>query len=151
MPGDGFMRGECFCGSVCFELSGVIPNLYQCHCSLCRKVSGSSANAALVVGLEQLTWKRGEEQVTRYESESGFKSHFCSRCGSPLPNLTANDSAWWVPVGLLEDDAGLELGAHLFVGSRASWDVIGDAGEHFDEMPDAGALGSLLRRPGAPA
>jgi len=94
------MRGKCLCGAIRFELNGVIPNLYQCHCSL---------------------------------------------CGSPLPNLTANDSAWWVPVGLLEDDAELELGAHLFIGSRASWDVIADVGEHFDEMPDAETLGCLLQ------
>jgi len=139
------MRGKCLCGSVRFELSGVVPNLYQCHCSLCRKVTGSSANAALKVDLAQLTWSDGEDLVRKYESESGFKSHFCSLCGSPLPNLTANDSAWWVPVGLLEDDAELELGAHLFVGSRASWDVIADAGAHFDEMPDAEVLGRLLQ------
>jgi len=143
------MRGKCLCGAVRFELSGAIPNLYQCHCSLCRKVTGSSANAALKVAVSQLAWSRGENLVRKYESESGFKSHFCSHCGSPLPNLTANDSAWWVPVGLLESDAELELGAHLFVGSRASWDVIADVGKHFDEMPDAEVLGSLLQRPSA--
>jgi hypothetical protein len=35
----------------------------------------------------------------------------------------------------------------LFVGSRAPWDVIADAGEHFDEMPDADTLAKLLRQP----
>lgn len=55
------MRGKCLCGSIRFELSGVIPNLYQCHCSLCRKVTGSSANAALKVDLAQLNWSRGED------------------------------------------------------------------------------------------
>ena len=145
------MRGKCLCGSIRFELSGIIPNLYQCHCSLCRKVTGSSANAALKVDLVQLNWSSGEDLVRKYESESGFKSHFCSQCGSPLPNLTANDSAWWVPVGLLEDGGELELGAHVFVASRASWDVIANAGKHFDEMPDAEELGRLLQRPSAPA
>jgi hypothetical protein len=82
--------------------------------------------------------------VQKFESDTGFKSHFCSRCGSPLPNLTANDSAWWVPVGLLEATQGLQVGAHVFVGSRAPWDVVVDSGEHFDEMPDAEALAALL-------
>jgi hypothetical protein len=125
---------------------GELPNLYQCHCSLCRKVTGSSANAAFRVGLVQLRWSAGEQLVHKYESESGFKSHFCSRCGSPLPNLTANDSAWWVPVGLLEDSEGLQVGAHVFVASRAPWDVIAGDVEQFDEMPDAERLDSLLRR-----
>ena len=145
------MQGKCLCGAVQFALSGELPDLYQCHCSLCRKVSGSSSNAALKIDLAQLSWSAGEDLVRKFESASGFKSHFCSRCGSPLPNLTANDSAWWVPVGLLEDDERLELGAHLFIGSRASWDVIADTGEHYDEMPDAEVLGNLLQRPGAPA
>ena len=141
------MQGKCFCGGVRFTLSGEIPNLYQCHCSLCRKVTGSSANAAFRVDLAQLTWDSGEELVQKYEPESGFKSHFCSRCGSPLPNLTAADSAWWVPVGLLEETEELQVAAHLFVGSRAAWDVIASSGEHFDEMPEAEALADVLRRP----
>jgi hypothetical protein len=140
------MQGKCLCGSVRFSLSGELPNLYQCHCSLCRKVSGSSSNSAFKIAREQLRWDAGAELIRRYESETGFKSHFCSRCGSPLPNPTANDSAWWVPVGLLEGDAGLRVGAHLFVASKAPWDVIPDAAEHFDEMPDYEALNQLLRR-----
>ena len=141
------MRGKCLCGGVQFSLSGELPNLYQCHCSLCRKVTGSSANAAFRIDLVQLNWIEGEALVQKYESDTGFKSHFCSRRGSPLPNLTANDSAWWVPVGLLEAGEGLQVGAHLFVGSRAPWDAIADSGEHFDEMPDAEALADLLRFP----
>ena len=141
------MQGKCLCGGVRFSLLGEIPNLYQCHCSLCRKVTGSSANAAFRIDLAQLTWESGEELVQKYEPESGFKSHFCSRCGSPLPNLTAADSAWWVPVGLLEETGELRVAAHLFVGSRAAWDVVADSGERFDEMPDAEALADLLRRP----
>jgi len=141
------MQGKCLCGEVQFALSGELPDLYQCHCSLCRKVSGSSSNAAFRIDLAQLSWIEGEELVQNYESDTGYKSHFCSRCGSPLPNLTANDSAWWVPVGLLEAGEELQVGAHLFVGSRAPWDVIADSGEHFDEMPDAEALADLLRFP----
>ena len=140
------MQGKCLCGGVRFALSGQLPNLYQCHCSLCRKVSGSSSNAAFKVELEQFSWSAGEELIREYQTDSGFKSHFCSRCGSPLPNLTANDSAWWVPVGLLEHGEGLEVGAHLFVGSKAPWDVIPDSGKHFDEMPGFEELNLLLRR-----
>ena len=141
------MQGKCLCGGVSFSLSGELPNLYQCHCSLCRKVTGSSANAAFRVDRDQFSWNSGEDLIQEYQSETGFKSHFCSRCGSPLPNLTALDSAWWVPVGLLEGDQGLQVGAHVFVGSRAGWDVVADSGQQFDEMPDADALSTLLRRP----
>ena len=140
------MRGKCLCGAIEFELHGELPNLYQCHCSLCRKVTGSSANAAFRIAADQLTWISGNVQIREFVTESGFKSHFCATCGSPVPNLTSNDSAYWIPAGLLEDGSELALVAHLYVASRASWDMIADVGEQFDEMPDAEALDRLLQR-----
>lgn len=140
------MKGRCLCGTVEFELRGEIPNLYQCHCSLCRKVTGSSANAAFRIAAGQLQWLRGRDSIREYASETGFKSHFCTNCGSPVPNLTREDRAYWVPVGLLEDSAKIALVAHLFVGSRAAWDEIAEVGEQFDEMPSADDLDRLLER-----
>ncbi len=140
------MRGHCLCGGVRFEIGGEIPRLYQCHCSLCRRVSGSAANAAMIVGHEQLEWVAGEALIERYATSTGWKSHFCRRCGSPVPNPARGDTAWWVPVGLLEDSAELELGAHLFIASKASWDRVAGAGAHFDAMPEAEELDRLLRR-----
>lgn len=140
------MRGKCLCGEIEFELHGDVPNLYQCHCSLCRKVTGSAANAAFRIGADQFAWISGSVQIREFVTESGFKSHFCATCGSPVPNLTSNDSAYWIPAGLLEDSSELELVAHLYVASRAAWDVIADVGEQFDEMPDTEALDWLLQR-----
>jgi len=145
------VRGSCLCGAVVFELSGVVPDLYQCHCSLCRKVTGSSANAAIRIAAQQFRWIRGSEQISRYATDSGYRSHFCRACGSPLPNPRGDGSGYWVPAGLLDDTADLNLAAHLYVGSRATWDVIADTGQHFDEMPNAAALDEILRhgKPGA--
>jgi len=140
------MRGKCLCGAIEFELNGDVPNLYQCHCSLCRKVTGAAANAAFRIVADQFAWISGSVQIREFVTESGFKSHFCITCGSPVPNLTNNDSAYWIPAGLLEESSELELVAHLYVASRASWDVIADVGEQFDEMPDAEALDRLLQR-----
>lgn len=139
------MKGRCLCGRVGFEISGELPRLYQCHCSLCRRVTGSSANAAMIVDHEQFEWLRGAELVREYATETDYKSHFCSHCGSPLPNPTRDDSAWWVPVGLLDDSGELELAMHLYVDSKAGWDTIPNAGEQHAEMPDRDTLVGLLR------
>lgn len=140
------MRGKCLCGAVEFELSGQMPAIYQCHCSLCRRITGSSANAATIVDRDQLNWLRGEESIRRYVSDSGYQSHFCADCGSPLPNPTRADSAWWVPVGLLDEDDRIELALHLYTGSKAGWDSLPQAGEHFEAMPDRDELYRLLHR-----
>ena len=140
------MQGNCFCGEVAFEILGEFPAIYQCHCSLCRKVSGSSANAATVVDFDQLNWLQGADLISEYSSKTGFKSHFCSRCGSPLPNLTRDDTAWWIPVGLLEQDDQIDLAVHLYTGSKAHWETLPQAGQHYDEAPPPGDLDRLLRR-----
>ncbi|MGD8421220.1 MAG: GFA family protein, partial [Gammaproteobacteria bacterium] len=57
------MKGRCLCGEVAFELQEPVPNLYQCHCSLCRRVTGSAANAALRIPAAQFAWLAGREQI----------------------------------------------------------------------------------------
>jgi hypothetical protein len=140
------MRGRCLCAAVEFEISGEMPAIYQCHCSLCRRITGSSANAATIVERDQLSWLRGEESIRRYATDSGYQSHFCAGCGSPLPNPTREDSAWWVPVGLLDEDDRIELALHLYTGSKARWDSLPRAGEHYETMPDRDELHRLLHR-----
>ena len=38
-----------------------------------------------------------------------------------------------IPAGLLDDDTGVEVAHHIYVGDKASWDVIGDDAPQYDE------------------
>lgn len=138
------MRGACLCGQIAFELVGEKPKFYQCHCSLCRKQGGSTSNSATIVPAADLHWLRGAEKIHSWVKESGFRSDFCSCCGSPVPNPLGNAAYYWVPAGLLDDDAGIEICAHLFVGSKAAWDVIAAPGVQFDTMPALAEVLALL-------
>lgn len=35
-------KGSCLCGSIHFQLQGTLTDIIHCHCSLCRKASGSA-------------------------------------------------------------------------------------------------------------
>lgn len=140
------LRGCCLCGKVEFRISGEIPKIYQCHCSLCRKVSGSASNSALLMAVEGFEWITGENEISSYTTPGGFKSDFCGTCGSPVPNLTRDGSKYWIPAGLLEESDLLEVSVHVYVGSKASWDVIGGDYPHFQEMPDKETLKRLTER-----
>lgn len=141
------MRGKCLCGEVEFAVSGALPDIYQCHCSLCRKTTGSSANAALIVQSDNFQWVSGQDFVTSYVTDTGYRSDFCSRCGSPLPNPLNGKAEYWIPAGLLEDNSGLlQIAAHLHVGSKASWDVIGLSGVQYQDAPDLASLLAVLRQ-----
>ncbi len=138
------MRGQCLCGSVVFEINGPLPKAYQCHCSLCRRQSGTSSNTSLMIARNNLRWTAGQQHVKSYVKPSGFRTDFCSRCGSPVPNPLRGTDYLWVPAGLLEGDIPLEVGAHLFVDSKAIWDALPQGGVRYAGMPENHELLRLL-------
>jgi hypothetical protein len=140
------MIGKCLCGEVQFEIFGGIPNLYQCHCSLCRKVTGSSANAATFIDHENYEWLSGQENVRSYVKETGFRSDFCATCGCPVPNVLRSTDKYWIPAGLLEDSEGVEVTEHIYTNSKAQWDIIGGHCTEHEGMPSLSSLSKALQR-----
>lgn len=139
------MIGTCLCGDVEFSITGELPNFYQCHCSLCRKLSGSASDTATFLNREQFQWIKGLDCISSFKLPSGYRSDFCKHCGSTVPHLMENGQQYWVPAGLLDESPRSVVSAHLFVGSKASWDEIGDSGEQFIEMPTMSVLNDKLQ------
>lgn len=140
------MTGTCLCGEVEFDIKGDIPGLYQCHCSLCRKATGSSANAATLVSKNNLTWLKGEKNITSYEKSTGFRSSFCRKCGSPLPNIVKDTDLYYVPAGLLENVEGLEVVVHIFTQSKAYWDDLPETAAQHESMTALELLSKLMHQ-----
>ncbi|NQZ59192.1 MAG: GFA family protein [Lentisphaeraceae bacterium] len=129
------MLGKCLCEEVVFEINGKLPNFYQCHCSQCRKVTGSAANTGCFLAEGQFKWLKGEDNVTLFVKDSGYNSCFCSKCGSALPSPQRNGRGYWIPVGLLLEETSSKVAVHLHVASKASWDCIADDAVQYSEMP----------------
>ncbi len=138
------LHGSCLCGDVAFEIDGPFPNLYQCHCSLCRKQGGSASNTGLIVAADRFCWTRGEKQITAWTRSTGFRSHFCSVCGAPVPNSLRDTGYIWVPAGLLDDGESLTIAIQLHVGSRAPWDRAWGSGAEHETAPDLRELIRIL-------
>lgn len=127
-------RGSCNCGAVIFEINRELTDVYACHCSICRKWSGTHGAAVCVVPNEDFLWVRGQDLAVSWQKPGAdWSSHFCPTCGSALPG--PNDGGrMFIPVGLLDQGADhLRVAAHIWVGSKASWDEIGDEAEQFLE------------------
>jgi hypothetical protein len=138
------MRGSCLCGDVRFEVAGPFPKLYQCHCSLCRKQGGSVSNTGLIVASEKFRWLAAESSIGKWQRATGFRSYFCLRCGAPVPNPLRETGYVWVPSGLVDDDESLEIGAQLYLASRAPWDHATGAGRPFETAPDLAEVIRML-------
>ncbi len=130
------VSGSCLCGQIRYELHGDDLRssfLYQCHCSRCRQVTGSAANAVLVIPERNFRWLAGDDLVKHYRPESGSGASFCPECSSPAPFSDESGRTYWIPAGGLDSDIGLKVGAHMFTGSKAGWDEFSGPGQCFDE------------------
>ena len=117
------ITGECFCGSIKYRLKGSLVDARSCHCSRCRKAFSSQASSYALVNPDEFEWLQGKELLTCYESQPSFGLSFCSKCGSTLCG-TYNGSVHGVTLGCLNGNPKVEVGYHIFVGSKAAWEVI---------------------------
>jgi hypothetical protein len=131
------IAGACVCGAVQYTVRPPFMAFQFCHCSRCRKATGSAHATNLFVKTEQLTWEAGEDHVRRYElPEAKYWSHcFCDTCGSSLPWLSRTGKAYIIPAGTLDDDPGMKPDRNIYFGSRAPWYVHASDLETFEEMP----------------
>ena len=130
------IKGSCLCGAITFEISGKTGPIGQCHCSKCRKVSGTDGNAVFYVRADHLQWLSGQQLIHTYfvPEGNGWCSTFCRICGSPVPHTDSKAKIYFVPAGVIDNDPGHRgYAAHIFVGSKAPWSVLTDDAPKFVE------------------
>jgi hypothetical protein len=145
------LSGQCSCGLVGFSFSRASLLAYQCHCSVCRKATGSAFSTTLIAPESNFIWNRGGEHVSSYFKEGGYKVSFCSNCGSPVPNKFRNFSLYSVPLGSIDGQPDIRVVAKLHLNSRAQWDKDNFEGTRFPEMPMLQEMLELLHVDSQPA
>src|SRR5664279_6208341 len=121
-------RGSCICGEVAFEVEGPFDLFLNCHCSRCRKATGTAHSCEVIVKASALRWLRGEASVVRFDlpQARSFATAFCKTCGSPMPHLTRSGREAIVPAGSFDEPLGAAPDRHVHWSSRADWYVHGD-------------------------
>lgn len=117
------LRGSCLCGSVSYTVSGKAERFYHCHCSRCRKASGTGHCSNVLATDARVTWGGDEALVTRYRHPEAerFMTTFCARCGGPLPRYVEHMNLAVIPAGSLDESPPLAPQARIFVDSSAPW------------------------------
>lgn len=132
------INGSCFCGAIKYKIEGVLKDATSCHCSMCRKAFSSQASAFARIKPEDFSWLSGETLLSTYESKTGVGIQFCSKCGSTLCG-TNYGNVIGVILGCVEGDPKIEIGKHIFVGSKATWEVIPEGVPQYEEWPPKNA------------
>lgn len=128
------ITGECFCGEISYQIDGRLYDGRSCHCSMCRKAFSAQASAYALVAAEDFKWLTGENLLTNYVGQHGYGMQFCRNCGSTLCG-THNGRVHGVTLGCINGDPDIGIARHIYVDSKAKWEV----------MPEG-----VLQFPGAP-
>jgi hypothetical protein len=104
--------GGCACGRVCYQLFGEPFLADVCHCTKCRKESGSMFTAYAKWPIRSFSL---DGETRTYEGRS-----FCPTCGSRLFNLHADDVE--IRIGSLDDaPTGLMSQQEGWIRRREHW------------------------------
>ena len=134
------LTGTCFCRAVLYEVVDAFRYAMNCHCSNCRRTTGSAFKP--FAGIE-----RGKLRVTKGEGilmififgDKSSNDVRCKLCGSFLYSVVRDGAFVHVAMGTLVDDPTIRPTKHIFVGSKAPWFTITDGLPQYEEHVVAGA------------
>jgi hypothetical protein len=150
VPGTGKLQpmmyqGSCLCRDVRYEIDGEIGEFGYCHCTSCRKASGSAHAANAPVKRAQFRLVSGAETLREFESSPGKRRVFCSRCGSPMyAYMVARPDVIRIRLGSLDTPFDKRPLAHTWVSDGAAWAPIEGEVPQFPEW----APREVLPQPG---
>lgn len=123
------LKGQCRCRAVAYAVEDAFAYAVNCHCSNCRRATGSAFKPLAGIEAAKIAIVEGEESTVRYGDEAQY-CH-CGKCGSLLYATVREGSFVHVPMGTLVDAPSIRPTHHIFVGSKAPWyDITDDLPQH---------------------
>jgi hypothetical protein len=123
------VTGSCLCGEVRFEVTRPFRRASHCHCSRCRRHSGTFGLTQGRVPRDGFRLLRGEELIRVYRPSGRMVMAFCSACGSSLfGGMWPDGPEVSIRLGALDADPGVCPQCHSYTASAAPWDTIPDDG-----------------------
>jgi len=129
-------KGSCLCGAVSYQFHGPEYVFQYCHCSRCRKFTGSAHATNIIVAPDQFEWLSGADKVGRFEHPEAkhFATCFCQQCGSSLPWEAQSGGAVVIPAGTLDEDPEIRPSQNIFWKDRVAWREAVESLPHYDEL-----------------
>lgn len=130
------LRGECLCGAVRYSVSDAFEYALYCHCSKCRRTTGSAFKPLAGALRSNLNLDLGSDCLSIFGDEDADHDVHCGKCGSLLFSVVRQGAYVHVAMGTLLDDPSIRPSAHIFVGSKAAWHEITDGLPRYSTFPE---------------
>ena len=111
------LTGKCLCGGVEITVTGALPQVDVCHCSMCRQWAGGPFG-----GIKGSSFTvTGEDHITAYRSSEWAERAFCRVCGSNLWYHFIPADHFSFVAGLFDLPEGTQISEQIFVDEKPSW------------------------------
>ena len=117
------ISGQCHCGSIKWAASLPHKVALNCHCNMCRSMSGADYSSWVILPSEQFIILSGKESLTQYQASDKFLKSFCSKCGSTVSCIN-NDKFpdhTYVAKGNITSEFDLPAKVQVFTKYKADW------------------------------
>ena len=131
-PTGRILAGKCYCGAVEYVVEDAFLYAANCHCSNCRRTTGSAFKPFAGIERGKLAITKGETELMIFGRKDANDTH-CGICGSLLFSVVRGGAFVHVPMGTLIDDPTIRPTHHIFVGSKAPWFTIADDLPQYEE------------------
>ena len=117
------VSGSCLCGSISYTATGQSNKFWHCHCSRCRKATGTGHASNILMRPDTFEWTAGENLLKSFQVPDAklFRTVFCTVCGSPMPRVAPDSSFALIPAGSIDGDPGIRPNGRIYQDSRADW------------------------------
>jgi len=133
-------KGSCLCGAVKYESNSEPMTVAHCHCTDCRKSSGTGHCTHIVIPKVAFA-VTGKVEFYDHPADSGniVSRGFCSTCGSPIFSKNSAMPDMVFPRASSLDDPEVAKPQMVVYASRAaSWDMTDPTLPTFSELPEGG-------------
>jgi hypothetical protein len=129
------LNGQCLCGTVRYTVEDEFVYALNCHCSQCRRTTGSAFKPFAGIQREKLRLTGDTDRVSLFGDPQQNHDAHCAKCGSLLYSVVREGQWVHVTLGTLVDTPSIRPRAHIFVGSKAPWFTITDDLPQYEEFP----------------
>ena len=129
-----WLSGGCNCGAVTYRVADAFEYAQNCHCSGCRKATGSAFKPFGGIVHDQVELLTGADALLLVGDVVDHDVR-CGRCGAYLYSVVRDGAYVHVALGSLDDAPTRRPDSHIFVGSKAPWYDITDDLPQFEAFP----------------
>ena len=92
------LAGKCLCGAVHYTVADEFAYAANCHCSNCRRTTGSAFRPFAGIARDRLRLSKGEDKLMIFGDADNHDAH-CNRCGSLLYSVVRDGAFVHVEIG----------------------------------------------------